>query len=327
MNRATKSEALPEILSGNASGEKRIGLIAGWGKYPVVLARALRRQGYRVYCLGVWNHADPALNDYCEVFKFSGFGRFGMAFRFFRRHGVTRATMAGKIHKKLLFEPWFLFRQFPDWTTVRIFTPQFLTKRKDCKDDSLLLTVVDAFAEQGIRFLPGTDFAPELLVKKQQMTHRSPSRSQWKDILFGWKLAKEMGRLDVGQSVAVKNRAVLAVEAIEGTDACIARAGELCPSGDFTVVKVSKPRQDMRFDVPTFGLGTLETMIRAGARTLAVEAEKTIFIDQQKVVDLANEHRVCILALSEGDLEAEEAPNLSEPASRSSPRSMRSPPA
>jgi hypothetical protein len=313
MNMPAAGERSSTPPSAATYGEKKIGLIAGWGKYPLVLAKALQRQGYRIYCLGVWNHADPALSDCCEVFRFSGFGRFGMAFRFFRRHGVTQATMAGKIHKRRLFEPWFLLKQFPDWTTIRLFTPQFLTKRKDCKDDTLLLTVVEAFGREGIRFLPGTDFAPELLVKKQQLTKRSPSSSQWKDIFFGWNLAKEMGRLDVGQSVAVKNRAVLAVEAIEGTDACIVRAGELCKSGDFTVVKVSKPRQDMRFDVPTFGLGTLETMVRAGARTLAVEAEKTIFIDQDQVVDYADAHRVSIVVLSDEELAADSPPSLPEP--------------
>ena len=133
---------------------------------------------------------------------------------------------------------------------------------------------------EGIRFAPPTDYAPELLVKAGQLTRRGPTAWQQKDIEFGWQMAKEMGRLDIGQSVAVKDQAVLAVEAVEGTDECIRRAGALCRAGGFTVVKVAKPQQDMRFDVPTIGLGTLETMHAAGGKVLAVEAGRTIFLDQ-----------------------------------------------
>src|SRR5262249_29485322 len=126
---------------------------------------------------------------------------------------------------------------------------------------------------------------------------RPPSRAEESDITFGWELAKEMGRLDVGQSVAVKERAVLAVEAIEGTDRAIARAGELCPAGGFVVVKVAKPQQDMRFDVPTVGCATIESMYRAGGRVLAVEAGKTIVIDQDETVALANRYGITMVAL------------------------------
>ncbi|MGL6193773.1 MAG: LpxI family protein, partial [Thermoguttaceae bacterium] len=132
--------------------------------------------------------------------------------------------------------------------------------------------------------------------------------SQWKDICFGWGIAREMGRLDIGQSVCVKNQAVLAVEAIEGTDECIRRAGSLCTSGGFTVVKVAKPQQDMRFDVPTFGLQTLQTMVQSGGRVLAIEAGKTIFIDKQEVVDFADQHNIVIVAVTENDTESEKSP-------------------
>jgi hypothetical protein len=146
-----------------------------------------------------------------------------------------------------------------------------------------------------------------LLVKKGRLTRRGPSSVQTDDIRFGWQLAKEMGRLDVGQSVAVKNRAVLAVEAVEGTDQCIRRAGDLCPAGDFTVVKVAKPQQDMRFDVPTVGLGTLESMVAAGARVLAVEADRTILIDREEFLDFANRNKLIIVALERSSLELVDA--------------------
>src|SRR5262249_32284138 len=150
----------------------------------------------------------------------------------------------------------------------------------DNRDDALLLAVIDEFARDGLTFDSALDLCPELLVRPGVLTKRAPSAREEGDIAFGWTLAKEMGRLDVGQSVAVKERSALAGEAVEGTDAAIARAGALCRSGGFVVVKVAKPQQDMRFDVPTVGCQTVETMHRAGGRVLAVEAGKTILLDE-----------------------------------------------
>ena len=226
-----------------------------------------------------------------------GLAKFGAAIRYFKRHGVTEATMAGKIFKVRLFQRFAWLRHLPDLRTIRMFIPHFWTRQKDCRDDSLLMAVVDEFASEGIRFSPATDYAPELLVKPGQLTRRGPSAWQQKDIEFGWRMAKEMGRLDIGQSVAVKDQAVLAVEAVEGTDQYIRRAGTLCRAGGFTVVKVAKPRQDMRFDVPTIGRGTLETMLEAGAAVLAVEAGKTILLDQAEVIAFADCHELVIVSL------------------------------
>lgn len=288
--------------------QKRIGLIAGWGRYPLYLAKNLKQSGYRVFAMGIINHADPGLADLCDEYKSIGLGRMNTALKFFRKHGVTHATMAGKVEKKLLFHPWFIWRQLPDTKVIRTFFPMFFTGKKDCKDDTLLLAVVDMFARHGITFLPGTDFAPELLVKRQKLTRLGPTSTQWKDIRFAWGIAKEMGRLDIGQSVCAKNQAILAVEAIEGTDECIRRAGSLCPSGGFTIVKVSKPQQDMRFDVPTFGMQTMQTMLESGARVLAIEAGKTIFIDKQDVIDFADMHKFAIVSISEEDTASENSP-------------------
>ena len=276
----------------------KVGILAGWGRYPVVVAEALRRQGRQVYCLGVKGHADPGLAALADNFSWVGLAKIGHAIRYFRRYDVRYVTMAGKIHKFLLFQPWVWFKHLPDWRAVRSFYPHFATTKKDRKDDTLLGVVVDEFARDGIIFAPATDFIPELLVNQGQLTKRGPSRSEAKDIEFGWEMAKEMGRLDIGQSVAVKGRATIAVEAIEGTDQCIRRAGDLCAAG-FTVVKVAKPKQDMRFDVPTIGLGTLETMVQAGASCLAVEAGRTIIIDEPEVVRFADRHHLAIVAVSE----------------------------
>jgi DUF1009 family protein len=275
----------------------RVGLLAGWGRFPIVLAETLRRQDYYVCGLGIKDHADPALADCCDDFAWVGLSKLGRAIRYFRRHAVREATLAGKIHKVRLFQSGAWLKYWPDWQTLRAFWPHFVARRKDRKDDTLLTAVVGAFARSGITIFPATDVAPNLLMKPGQITRRGPSAAQWKDIEFGWRLAKELGRLDVGQSVAVKDRTPLAVEAIEGTDRCIRRAGELCPSGGFTVVKVAKPQQDMRFDVPTIGMGTVEAMAQAGAALLAVEAGRTILVDEREVIEFADHYGLVIVAV------------------------------
>jgi DUF1009 family protein len=275
----------------------RIGLLAAWGRYPVLVAEALRRQGYHVSCVGVADMADPELQLLCHEFRWAGWGSLGGAIKFFQRCGISRATMAGKFHKVVMFQPGVWWHHLPDWKFIKTFFHYFITHRRDNKDDSLLGALADAFAAEGIVFQPATDFAPELLVRAGQIAGRPPSKGQEKDIAFGWEIAKQMGRLDIGQSVCVKDRAVLAVEAIEGTDACILRAGALCQKGGFTVVKVAKPQQDMRFDVPTIGLRTLRTMVAAGARVLAIEAGRTILLDRDEFRQFAAHHKLSIVAL------------------------------
>ena len=176
--------------------------------------------------------------------------------------------------------------------------PLYVLGRRDRRDDTLLNIAVTEYAKDGILMTPATDLAPQLLVRAGQLTRRGPSAGQLQDIEFGWTLAKELGRLDVGQSVTVKGRAVIAVEAVEGTDACIRRSGEFCSRGGFTIVKVAKPQQDMRFDVPTIGVGTIESMIAAGAGVLAIEAGKTIIVDEAEVVALADKHGLAIVSLA-----------------------------
>ena len=285
-------------------GVRRVGLFAGWGRYPVLIAEALRAQGCEVYCLGVPNHADPRLAEVCTEFQLCGMAKFGRASRYMRRRGIEHATMAGKIFKHLLFQPFFILRQMPDFKTSRAFIHHFFTRRKDCKDDTLMGVVVDLFESEGIHLCPATDFAPELLVKEGVLTKRALSAPQQLDIEMGWQVAKQMGGLDIGQSVAVKNQTVLAVEAVEGTDRCIQRAGELCRSGGFTVVKVAKPQQDMRFDVPTIGVKTLETMVAARAKVLAVEAGRTIILDEAEVVQFADRHKLTIVAVDGKKIES-----------------------
>ena len=270
-----------------------VGLLAGWGRFPILFAEKARSLNIPVVCVGVKHEASPELIPLVDRFYWTGLAKIGRTIRCFRKEGVTQVVMAGKIHKTSLFMPWRIVRLLPDWRTICFW---WRRGRRDNRDDTILLSLIDEFATDGIHFTSALDICPELLVRAGLLTRRAPSQREQDDIAFGWELAKEMGRLDVGQSVAVKEKAVLAVEAIEGTDKAIARAGELCRSGNFVVVKVAKPQQDMRFDVPTVGVSTIETMIRAGGKVLAIEAGKTILIDEQQTVALADRYGITILA-------------------------------
>jgi UDP-2,3-diacylglucosamine hydrolase len=214
--------------------------------------------------------------------------------RAFRRAGVERIVMAGKVTKSVIYTPWRILQLWPDLRTIQWW---YRRDRIDNRDDSLLLSIIAEFERDGMTFASALDFCPELLVKEGILTRRRPTSAERGDIEFGWALAKEMGRLDVGQSVAVKERAALAIEAIEGTDRCIERAGQFCRAGGWTLVKVAKPQQDMRFDVPTIGVSTIENLHRARARVLAIEASKTILLDQAEVIALADRYGLAIVAL------------------------------
>lgn len=271
----------------------KIGLLAGGGRFPITFAEKARSLGLPVVCVGIRECAAPELADMVDRFYWAGISRLGRMIRCFRREGVRQVVMAGKVQKATMHIAWRWLHYIPDWRTIRFFWSR---KGKDNRDDSLLLGIIDEFAADGITFESALDLCPELLVRAGILTKRHPSRDEEADIAFGWELAKEMGRLDVGQSVAVKERTILAVEAIEGTDRAILRAGELCPKGRFTVVKVAKPQQDMRFDVPTVGAATIESLRQAGATVLAIEAGKTILLDAEQTVALADRYGITIVA-------------------------------
>jgi DUF1009 family protein len=287
-------------LSDQTTGRRRagrghlIGLLAGSGRFPILFAQAAQSQGLGVACVGIKYEAPEELRGLCESFQMVGIARLGAMIRGFRRQGVERIVMAGKVTKNVIYTPWRMLQLWPDLRTV---TWWYRRNRLDNRDDSLLLSVIAEFERDGMEFASALDFCPELLVKEGILTRRGPTASERADIEFGWLMAKEMGRLDVGQSVAVKEKATLAVEAIEGTDRCIDRAGQLCRAGGWTLVKVAKPQQDMRFDVPTIGVTTIENLRKAGARVLAIEAGKTILLDEADVLALADRYGLSIVAL------------------------------
>jgi DUF1009 family protein len=286
--------AMTQLKTQNSKLKTPVGLIAAWGRFPIAFAEKARAVGVPVVCVGLRGLASEELAGLVPRFYWARPTQMGKMIRCLRREGVTRAVLAGKLPKAdILHKPWKIVSLWPDWRTVRFW---WFRPRRDNRDDNVLLAVIDEFARDGIRIESALDLCPELLVNPGVLTRRPPTAREQADIAFGWELARKMGGLDVGQSVAVKELAVLAVEAIEGTDRMILRAGELCRAGGFTVVKVAKPRQDMRFDVPTVGTSTIESIRRAGGRVLAVEAGRTILLDQAETIALAESYGISLVA-------------------------------
>lgn len=294
--------ALPQSAAAASPGQpaapsasEPIGLLAGWGRLPVVIAEKARAVGVPLVCVGIRGMADrAALEPLVHRFCWTRLASIGRPIRCFKKHGVRRWAMAGKVHKISMFRPMRWLTMLPDWRMIRFW---FLRQRRNNADDTITLGIIDEFARDGLTCTSALELCPELLVNPGTLTRRQPTAVEEQDIAFGWEMAKEMGRLDVGQSVMVHERVVLAVEAIEGTDRAIERAGQLCRSRGFVVVKVAKPQQDMRFDVPTVGVATIETMRKAGGRVLAIEAGKTILLDPPETVALADRYGIAIKAL------------------------------
>ncbi|MBQ18446.1 MAG: hypothetical protein CMJ65_15130 [Planctomycetaceae bacterium] len=297
---ANRSSERPEATDSRQDDNGWIGLLAGAGRFPLVFAQAAQRRGLKVFAVGVHGMVSAELASSCDHFTTAGLARLGRAIRLFKRAGVHNVVMAGKIEKTVLFRPWRFLKLLPDRRTLHMW---YRYARQNKKDDTILLAVIREFARDDIHFHSALDFCPELLVNHGFLTRRKPSPDQWRDIQFGWELAKEMGRLDIGQTVIVNDTAVIAVEAIEGTDQAIRRAGTLCRRGGFTVIKVAKPQQDRRFDVPTIGLETIQTMHEAGGRVLAIESDQTILLDADDVLALADQLGITIVALNAEEIQ------------------------
>ena len=306
------------IMAQHQAGETMppIGLVAGWGSFPVQVAQSLIREGRRVCCVAISGHASTDLESICDHVTWSGVGRLGGHIRYFKKNGVEQVTMAGKLFKaELLYQGSLWLRHFPDLTCLRTLGPSLLGRNRDARDDNLLLAVTNAYRHAGMEVLAATDFAPELLVKEGILAGPKPHRKLNSDIETGWQVAKQMGRMDIGQTISIKDGTVIAVEAIEGTDACIDRTGDLCRRGGWTLVKVSKPQQDMRFDVPTIGPQTVERVSKAKGSAIAIEAGKTILVEREKTLELANRLGVSIIAMDQTSMNAIPLPADNQPSS------------
>ncbi len=254
---------------------KKLGLIAGTGELPKAIASEAKAQGYTVFAIALDPLAEKSLSSYVDEIKWVNVGKLGEIIDSLIKYDVRDAVMAGKVSKSLLYKS----KIIPDLRAIKL-----LFSLKDRSDDSILLAITKEIEKEGINLLDITSFSSNLVIRKGVLTEGSPTEDEWKDISFGWRIAKEIGRMDIGQTVVVKNQAVMAIEAIEGTDEAIKRGGKLAGEGA-VVVKVSKPNQDMRFDVPVVGLNTLEAMIEVGARVLALEAEKCLILNKDEIIE------------------------------------------
>jgi hypothetical protein len=270
-----------------------LGLIAGAGRLPFLVANGAKKAGLQVVCAGIAGTVDRQLAHEVDAFFKVSVARPGSWIRKLRRHGVNRAIMVGRVTKHHLFTPWRIFRYLPDWRAFRIY--YWRLRRTDRLTESLLCAVADELASGGITLESYTMYCQEHLATPGQMTTVSPATSTRADVDFGWEIVRRLAELGIGQAIAVKEKEVIAVEAIEGTAEMIKRAGQFCKAGGWTLLKASKPGQDMRFDVPCVGPETIKDLAENGGRCLVVEAGKTIVIDKPLTIKLADELGIAIL--------------------------------
>ena len=269
-----------------------LGLIAGAGRLPFLVAAGARKAGLKVVCVGLAQSAEHSLADEVDVFYTVAIARPGAWIRKLKKHSVTRTIMVGRVSKGRLFTPWRILQYLPDWRAFRIYYCRLRDKNK--LTDSLLSAVADELASGGIILEDSTMYCREHMATAGLMTKTQVRPSSKGDIEFGWEIVKKLGELDIGQAVAVREKEIIAVEAIEGTAAMVERAGRFCKSGGWTLIKASKPQQDMRFDVPCVGPDTIKSIAKNGGKCLVVEADKTIIIDKPETIELADKLGIAI---------------------------------
>lgn len=266
---------------------EKIGLIAGNRKLPILFSEAVKRKGHQLVVVAIKGDTSAGIKKYADKLYWLGLDEFSAMFEVFKQEGITKIVMAGQISPQRLFSK--EVQRDPELKAL-------LESVKNKSADTIFGAIAQKLEGLGFKLLSSTTFIEELLVKKGTLTQRKPGFQEWEDVYFGLELAKAVAYLDIGQAVAVKDKAIVAVEALEGTDNLIRRAGRLVRGG-ITVVKVSKPKQDLRFDIPVVGLNTLKNIVRSKVSCLAVEAEKTIFIDREASVALADKKGVSIVAV------------------------------
>ncbi len=267
-----------------------IGIIAGGGQFPLLFARALRHRGKRVVAVAHAGETAPELAQEVDALYWVKLGQLGKIVKHLKEEGVTETVLLGSISKVNIFR-----HVRPDLKGLGLWN-----KIDTRQDDAILRAVAGELEKEGIRVAPSTRYLPELLFPQGILSRRKPSAGQKEDIRFGWRMAREVGRLDIGQCVVVRDRTVLAVEAIEGTDATISRGGSLGREKT-VVVKVKKPGQDFRFDLPSVGLTTIATLAESRAAVLAVEAGQSLLFDQQAVIKAANKAGLVLVGIKEDD--------------------------
>ncbi len=264
----------------------RYGLIAGNGRFPFLVLEGARRAGVSLSVVAIREETDPEIERVAERVQWVGIGQLGKMIRFFKREGVERAMMAGQVKHVQIFS-----NAIPD---VRMLKMLMRLPRRNT--DALIGAVAAELAGEGIELIDSTYFLQDHLPAAGILTRRAPDGRERGDIEYGLEVAREIARLDLGQTIIVRAKACVAVEAMEGTDATIRRAGSLA-RGRLTVVKIAKPDQDMRFDVPVVGVPTIESMLEAGATCLCITAGKTLMFDHDRMLRLADEKHIAIAAV------------------------------
>ncbi len=265
-----------------------LGIIAGSGQFPLLVARSARKSGLQVVAVAHRGETDPALEAEVDSITWVRLGQLGQLIKTLKKHDVCSAVMAGGIRKLKMFE-----NVMPDLKGIGL-----MSKLAIFHDDDILRAVSGELKKAGIEIVSSTTHVPELVAPPGVLTKRRPSRGEMQDIHFGWRIAKELGRLDIGQCVVVRRKTVLALEAIEGSDETILRGGRLGQER-VVVVKVSKPEQDMRFDVPSVGAQTIESMLKVKASALAIEAGKTLLFNKDEMISLADRGGISIYSVGE----------------------------
>ena len=263
----------------------KLGLIAGNGNFPFLVLEGARRAGVTVAVAAIREETDPAIEKIADRFTWVGIGQLGKMLRFFKDEGVDKAIMAGQVKHVQIFS-----RAIPDMRMLKM-----LLRLPRRNTDALIGAVANELASEGIELIDSTYFLKDQLPVVGPLTRRTPDDRENSDLEYGLEIANEIARLDLGQTIVVRDRACVAIEAMEGTDAVIRRAGELV-RGRLTVVKLAKPDQDMRFDVPVVGVPTIESMIQAHATCLCLTAGKTLIFDLDETTKLANKHKIAIVA-------------------------------
>ncbi len=263
-----------------------LGLIAGGGQFPLMAAKAARERGFRVVAVAHLGETDQSLSDQVDEIVWIKLGQLGRLIKTFRKVGVNMALMAGTIDKKRVFD-----NVRPDLKGISL-----ISKLAVFHDDDILRAVARELENEGIEIVSATTHLPELLAQPGCQTRRKPNKAEKEDVDFGWRVAKELGRLDIGQCVVVRKKTVLALEAIDGTDETILRGGRIA-NEKAVVVKVSKPQQDLRFDVPSVGLATVRVMSQVKASVLAIEAGKTLMFDRAEMISYANTSGISIVCV------------------------------
>jgi hypothetical protein len=271
-----------------------LGLIAAGGRLPFLVAEGAKRAGRRVICVGLSGYADPDLADLVDTFRVVRPAGVCGWMRTLRRHGVINAVIVGSVAKSQLHVRWRFLRFLPDWRALRVICWRIRGKSRNT--DTVMDALTDELATGGIIVIDSTKYCQEHLATAGVLTRCRPSAQALSDIERGWDIAKKLGELDIGQAVVIKEKEVIAVEAIEGTAQMLKRAGQLCKSGGWVLVKTSKPEQDMRFDVPCIGPETVRSLAEHGGSCIVVEADKTIIIDKPQTIELAQELGIAIVA-------------------------------